>query len=170
MSPASGLVVTSIPRRRNPSAIAFGQFSSRWKRTVRGIGGLACLQSVSQRPTPEGCGLAAGTFPRREVSETIRRSITPADTGSVPCGAIDTPGGASQLGGLKPFDLVGAFGPSCFGSRPAFYSGPLPPTGHPPWPRLVPKGLIVSDSDVFVNEGAAPPTPEGCGFPPRRFL
>ncbi len=38
MSPASGVVVTSMPRRLSPPAIAFEQFSSKWKRIVRGIG------------------------------------------------------------------------------------------------------------------------------------
>src|SRR5438874_10627994 len=37
--PASGVVVTSMPRRLKPSAIARLQFSSRWKRIVRRIGG-----------------------------------------------------------------------------------------------------------------------------------
>src|SRR5437764_10038507 len=36
--PISGVVVTSMPRRRSPSAIARWQSSSRWKRIVRGIG------------------------------------------------------------------------------------------------------------------------------------
>src|SRR5436305_922124 len=39
MRPASGVVVTSMPRRLNPAAIARLPFSSRWKRIVRGIGG-----------------------------------------------------------------------------------------------------------------------------------
>src|SRR3954467_11511957 len=38
-SPASGVVVTSMPRRRSPTAKARGQFSSRWKRIVLDIGG-----------------------------------------------------------------------------------------------------------------------------------
>ena len=32
------VVVTPIPRRRRPAAMACEQFSSRWKRIVRGIG------------------------------------------------------------------------------------------------------------------------------------
>jgi hypothetical protein len=36
--PTSELVVTSMPRRRSPAAIACEQFSSRGMRIVRGIG------------------------------------------------------------------------------------------------------------------------------------
>src|ERR1700678_2037246 len=38
-SPASGVLVTSMPQRRRPTAKARGQFSSRWKRIVLGISG-----------------------------------------------------------------------------------------------------------------------------------
>src|SRR5215210_3724547 len=43
--PASGVVVTSTPCTRSPLAMAGSQFSSRWKRIVRGIG-LPCLKEL----------------------------------------------------------------------------------------------------------------------------
>src|SRR4029079_1091488 len=46
--PASGVVVTSMPRRRRPAAMACEQFSSRWNRIVRGIG-LPCLELIEDR-------------------------------------------------------------------------------------------------------------------------
>src|SRR3954462_7188700 len=51
MRPTSGVVVTSAPRRLKPPAMAPWQFSSRWKRIVRGIG-LPGLQEFLQAGRP----------------------------------------------------------------------------------------------------------------------
>ncbi len=54
--PAWGVVVASMPRRRSPSAIAVGTFSSRWKRIIAGIRACQPLQQFRRSFRPHGVG------------------------------------------------------------------------------------------------------------------
>src|SRR5439155_13531584 len=79
----------------------------------------------------------------------------------------------SRLGGLQPLPLAGCLATFSRSScRPAFYRGPIPPTGRPPCPRLVPtepsyQGSTLDSTNVSFYQHAGArllPTAEAGGF------
>ena len=91
-NPASGVVVTSMPWRRSPTAMAFVQFSSRWKRIVLGIGH-PCLESFLE---PRGLILSLLLVPgpiRRDLGVDLFPMVMVVGQGGVDPGQ-------SQMGEL----------------------------------------------------------------------
>src|SRR5947209_10323700 len=101
-SPSSAVIVTSMPRRRSPSAKAVGQCSSRWKRIVRGIALPSLIEDGWRAVAKIGRGFAAFL----DVPLDLVAVVPIVGEGGVNVGQRQTGVLGNDLVGTEPHPLV----------------------------------------------------------------